>query len=258
MGKQNRTLGIVFLSATVLVTYVNSEAQNMGANTNMESIETSYALQASAGGIGADQQDAVSKAVELIKQGQFARAETILNNVLSRFATLMVASNHTYVCFRKTKDYRHFLKEIQTKQTPQARVLVTRVHDSLTQALQMKAYIASSQKQWDRAIEYLERKISYAPYEAQPHLEAGYILNAQGKPQQAVESYKKGYTLAVTHSATKTEQAAALRGMGSAQIELGKLDDAVDSFKKSLQIQPGNKVALNELRYIEHMKAKSR
>ncbi|MFZ3064745.1 MAG: hypothetical protein WA277_05635 [Nitrospirota bacterium] len=42
--------------------------------------------------------------------------------------------------------------------------------------------------------------------------------------------------------------------MGSAQIDLGKLDDAVNSFKKSLEIEPGNKVALHELQYIEKIK----
>jgi tetratricopeptide (TPR) repeat protein len=258
MGKPSTTIGIALLATAVFVIHVDSRGQDLSPNKNLQSVETFYSLHASAGGIGADQQEAVSKAVGLIKQGQLASADTILDVVLSRFTGLMGDANKTYVCFRETDDYRQFLNEIQDKQTFQARRQVTRVNISFAQALQMKAYIASSRREWDRAIYYLNKKISYAPYEAQPHIEMGYILNVQGKPKEAVESYRRGYALATAHDAEKTHQAMALRGLGSAQIELGRLDDAVDSFKKSLEIEPRNKTALNELRYIEQMRANGR
>ena len=255
---QNSILSIALLAIAVLSICGVANGQDIGANTNMQSVETTYPFQVSADGIGADQQQAVSKAVELIKQGNLASAETILDGVLARFTSLMDDADKTYVCFRESNDYRQFLNEMQDKQTPGARSQVTRVHDSFGQALQMKAYIASSRKEWDRALEYLNKKISHAQYEAQPYIEMGYILNARGRSKEAAESYRKGYALAVAHGAAKTEQAMALRGLGTAQIELGRLDDAVESFKKSLEIDPGNKTALHELRYIEQMRSTGR
>lgn len=257
MGKLSRTVGIALLAATVYVIPVSRGGDDLGINTNMQTVETIYSIQVSREGIGADQQQAVSKAIELVKQGQLESADPLLDGVLSRFADLMGASNQTYVCFRQNQGYDQFVKELGQAKL-QGGLRVTRVHDSFAQALQMKAYIASARKQWDRAIEYLNKKISYAPYEAQPFTEMGYVLNAQGKPKEALEAYGKGYALGVAHGATKTEQATALRGMGCAQIDLGKLDEAVTSFKKSLELEPGNKVALNELKYIEKIRAKKR
>jgi len=255
MSRSGSTIGIALATLILVAIHTVSLGQDLGANKSMQSVETVYSFEVSAGGIGADQQETVSRAVELIKKGQLATADSVLDGVLSRFAGLMGDAKKAYVCFRKTKDFRQFLDESQEKQTPLARSQVTRVHDSFAQALQMKAYIASSRKEWNRAADYLKKKMSYAPYETQPYLEMGYILNGQGKPQEAVESYKKGYVLAVAHGTTKTEQAIALRGLGYSQIEIGDLEAAVKSFTRSLEIEPGNKVALNELRYIEQLRA---
>lgn len=254
MDMQNKAVLIVLLAASLFAISVNSGAEGLGGNKDLESRETTYSIQSSSEGIGADQQDAVTKATKLIEQNQLASADTLLDSVLGHFADLMKDSSQSYFSFRDNKDYQQFLKERHAKQGNK----ITRVNDSFTQALQLKAYIASSRQQWDQAMGYLDRKISYAPYEAQPHIEKGYILTAQGKPQQGFDSYKRAYALALEHNAAKQEQAAALRGMGSAQIELGNLDEAVDLFNKSLEIEPGNKVALSELQYIEKMKTKRR
>lgn len=239
--------------ALILFSIATGWAQD---NNNTFSVETLYSLQISTGGIGYDQKASASKAFELIKQGQLAQAEAVLDDVLKRFDILMANSSRKYVCFRWAEDYRQFLNEIEAKQGHQAIRTYTLVHYTFAQVLYFKAFIASSQKQWSQAINFLDREISYAPYDPLPHNEKGYILSMQKKPQQALESYKRGYALAATHiaSSAKTELAGALRGMGSAQIDLGKLDDAVNSFKKSLEIEPGNKVALHELQYIEKIK----
>lgn len=256
MGKQNKIVGLTLLMTVVFFIGVDGRGQDLGVNKGMHSIETVYSINVPKDGIGVDQQEAISNAVGLLKQGQLSSAETILDGVLSRFTILMGDANKTYVCIRETKDYRQFLDEIQKKQSLQSRGQVIRVHDSFAHALQLKAYIASSRKDWDRAISYLNKKMSYAPYEAQPHLEIGYILNVQGRHKEAIESYRRGYALALAHGAVKTEQAMALRGMGFAQIELGRLDDAVDSFIKSLEIEPENKLALKELLYTEQIRAR--
>ena len=48
--------------------------------------------------------------------------------------------------------------------------------------------------------------------------------------------------------------AIAWRCRGSVLIEMGRLDDAENAFKSSLEIEPNSEVALNELRYIDHLR----
>ncbi len=244
---------MALLAATLVAVSSACAAQGLGADKNLQSRSTVYSVNSSDAGVGADQQYVVAKAVKLIQQGQLAGADTLLDEVLGHFAGLMTDGKQTYVSMRDDAEYQQFVQE---RQAPGGNPQVTRLHHAFAQALQMKAYIASSRQQWEQAVTYLDKKMSYAPYEAQPYLEKGYILNAQGKPQEGLEVYEKGYRLALTHGGTAQEQAAALRGMGSAEIDLGKLDKAAVSFRMSLQIEPGNKTALGELDYIQKLKAK--
>jgi tetratricopeptide (TPR) repeat protein len=244
----------VALLAAVLLFPIGAAADGLGKDKNLNSNETTYTIRVSKEGIGADQYDAVYHATELIQQGKLAEAERELDAVLDHFAGLMSDDKKIYVSFRDDDDYKQYTEELGRDQ----RSRVVRLHDSFSQALQMKAFIASSQEQWDKAISYLERKMKFAPYEAQPYLEKGYVLNSQGKPREALESYKKAYALGTAHHAAKKELAAAYRGMGTSLIDLGRLDDAEDAFNKSLEIDPGNRIALNELEYIRKVRARGR
>lgn len=254
MEMGNKTVCVVLLAVVMSVTSAGGKAEGLGINKNLESTESRYAIESSAAGIGSDQQDAVSKAANQVGQGELNTADRLLDDVLRHFANLMTDKQQTYVSFRNDKDYRQFVQESKSKQIYK----ITRVHDSFVQALQLKAFIASSRQEWDTAIRYLDKKILYAPFEAQPFLEKGYCLTNQGNPQQGFEAYKKAYALATAHNSALQEKSAALRGMGSAQIELGNLDEAATLFNRSLELEAGNKVALSELEYIRQMKAKGR
>ena len=254
MGMGNKTVCVVLLAVVMSVTSAGGKADGLGISKNLEATESHYSIESSGAGIGSDQQDAVSKAANLVNQGQLNQANRLLDEVLNHFAGLMADNQQTYVSFRDDKDYRQFVQESKSKQINK----ITRMHNSFVQALQLKAFIASSGQEWDTAIRYLDKKILYAPFEAQPLLEKGYCLVSQGNPQQGFEAYKKAYALATAHNSALQEKSAALRGMGSAQIELGNLDEAADFFNSSLELEAGNKVALSELEYIRRMKAKGR
>lgn len=257
MQTGQRAILIGLFTAAAFLFPIGSEAEGLGKNKNLETQSTTFDIESSSEGIGADQQDAVSEAANLVQQERFDEAGKVLDGVLAHFAKLMRDGKRKYVSFRSDDDYKQFVGEYQAGPGGKAKPKITRVHDSFAQALQLKAYIASSLQNWDEATEYLDKKISYAPYEAQPHLEKGYVLNARGRPAEGLESYKKAYELAQAHNAARQEQAAALRGMGSTLIELGRLDEAEDSYNKSLEIDPGNRIALNELQYIRELKRKA-
>ena len=61
--------------------------------------------------------------------------------------------------------------------------------------------------------------------------------------------------LAKTFKSQIPQKGAALRGMGFALIEQGKLDEAEKKYKESLKADPDNKLALSELEYIKKLKA---
>jgi tetratricopeptide (TPR) repeat protein len=256
MQKRKSASWIGLFAAAALFVSVSAAAEGLGKNKNLVTQSTTYDLASSTEGIGANQQAAVSKAADLVQQERYDEAGKILDGVLSRFAKLMRDSNAKYVAFRSDEDFKQYEAAFNTGQG--GKVKIMRVHDSFTQALQLKAYIASSLQKWDVAIDYLDKKIAYAPFEAQPHLEKGYVLNASGKPADGLESYKLAYELTVKHNAAPQEQAAALRGMGSTLIELGRLDEAEDAYNKSLEIEPGNRIALGELEYIAKLRAQGR
>jgi len=234
------------------------EAGYLGADGNLQTVDTSYDLPGSDAGVGLEQKTPVGKALGLMHAGKLEEADKALDEVLARFATLMPDADRTYVCFARDTDYEQFLREERNGKGAGAAGKVTRVHGAFAQALQAKAFIASARRQWAQALEYLKRKMVHAPYDAGPYIEAGYMLNAQGKPAEALKSYQRGYALTVAHGAPKIEQAVALRGIGCSQIELGQLEEAASTFRKSLELAPNNRVALNELEYIRRLKAGER
>src|SRR5689334_13418121 len=123
---------------------LGSDVQTARGATNLETFETLYAAHKSNDGIGADEQANVAKSFKLIEQGELAAADAIVDGVLIKFSTLIAASNRTYVCFGSAKDLQQFLAEEKTKGGSESVKMVTRVSLCFAQALQLKAYIASS------------------------------------------------------------------------------------------------------------------
>lgn len=244
--------GIAVLSLATVLVVSGCGTEKLGKDKNLNTTDSSYSTEVSAAGIGGNQNDAVDRAAGLIQQGRLDEAQTILKTVLRQFARLMPENEgKTYVCFNNDEDYREYLAHLQ----PARRKQVVRVQASYAQALQLTAFIASGRHEWDTALNYLNIRMAVAPDDMGPYVEKGYILHAQGKSQQAFETYKKGYELGRVHHAVDFERAMALRGMGSTLIDLGRLDEAEADYNKSLQLDPDNPIALSELGYIKKLKA---
>ncbi|SDN10210.1 tetratricopeptide repeat protein [Polaromonas sp. JS666] len=124
------------------------------------------------------------------------------------------------------------------------------------ETLQMKAFIAADKREFPTALSILATIEKIAPASAGTAAERGYILNQLGQPENALAAYKKALSLSTRYQSQRPFQAAALRGIGFALIELSKLDEAEAVFNDSLKIEPANKVALNELAYIRDLRAK--
>ena len=212
--------------------------------------EAAYERAIDTTGIGGGQMNSVYKAMALIQKKKLTEADLRLNRVLAAFRRMMTDSKARYVCFRSKEDYQRFVETVRKLKGDAEAKRVARVSWGLCEALQLKARIASQRLKWTDALKLLDQVMGYAPCAAWPYCERGYILNKHGKPAEALEAYKKASTLAENFDGSWHERALALRGMGFAQIELGQLQAAKASFQKSLKIEPKNKLALSELKYI--------
>ena len=117
------------------------------------------------------------------------------------------------------------------------------------------AYLAADRGDAETALAELDRAVAFAPLWAQPYTERGYTLNQLGRPADALGPYLKAVELARAYPGSRPVLPLALRGLGFTLIELNELDEAEKQFKESLTLEPGNATALNELKYIEQVRA---
>jgi len=112
-----------------------------------------------------------------------------------------------------------------------------------------------------RAVEaepYLRRATELEPLNS-------HYLNEYAEWFKTARQWQKSYDLFAQAAAMADQQPAdmraerharSLRGMGFTLIELGRLDDAEARFTESLKLQPDNRGALSELRYIKEQRAR--
>ena len=82
--------------------------------------------------------------------------------------------------------------------------------------------------------------------------ERGASLMALKRWPEALSDYEEGLKLAGLDDKSK---ARLHRGRGFALTELGRLDEAAAAYRTSLELEPGNPIAVGELNYIAHLKA---
>jgi tetratricopeptide (TPR) repeat protein len=113
-------------------------------------------------------------------------------------------------------------------------------------------FIGVKVKQYEFALEYLERGQKLEPTNPKFNFEKAQALVQLGEREKALALYE-----AVTEIGpyvSVRDLAIAKRGCGFVLIEMRRLDEAEQAFNTSLAIEPGNSVALHELRYIEHLR----
>jgi tetratricopeptide (TPR) repeat protein len=116
------------------------------------------------------------------------------------------------------------------------------------------AFIAVERKNFEEALQYLDKGIALEPDHPGLLCEKAYILSQLKRYQEAYDLFVKAVD--IRPWASDIQRARALRGAGTALIDLGKLDESEAMFKKSLEIEPGNKNALSELDYIKGLRSK--
>lgn len=113
-------------------------------------------------------------------------------------------------------------------------------------------FIAVAEGNFEKAIHYLDRGAELEPTNPKFRLEKAQALIRNRDYSAALKLLNQNTTVG-PHIDGK-DVAAALRGKGSALIELQELLEAEAAFRESLELDPDSKVAQNELNYISQLR----
>ncbi|KGQ17772.1 Diguanylate cyclase/phosphodiesterase [Lysobacter dokdonensis DS-58] len=112
------------------------------------------------------------------------------------------------------------------------------------------AYLAVEAKDFDGALARIRQASEWAPLWADPHNEHGFVLGQLQRREEALVQYREAIDLA-TASGDKPVLAMAWRGVGFQSSELGRWNDARAAYRRSLEVEPGNQLAKDELAWID-------
>lgn len=104
----------------------------------------------------------------------------------------------------------------------------------------------------EQALQFLERGRELEPTNPHFNFEMAHAFIRMKQPENALAFYDA--ISEISPYVSRLNLAVAKRGRGSALIALERLDEAEEAFRESLDCEPGNRLALNELIYISELK----
>ncbi|WP_170200964.1 tetratricopeptide repeat protein [Ideonella azotifigens] len=184
---------------------------------------------------------------KLVRATRWAQAEEKAAAIRRAFEAMFDPSLKQYV-FQSPVEFGEFSKTTDVK--------FEWIDWGYKECLQFQAFLAVEKKDFAAAMALLKSIEAVAPVSAGTAAETGYVLGRLGRAEEGLAEYRHAFELSQRYESQRPYQGASLRGMGSALIDLQRWDDAERMFKQSLEFEPGNKVALNELSYIEQQRSK--
>jgi len=188
-------------------------------------------------------------ALSLVEDGDIEGALKKIEPVISFCQEKVTATEKLYLAFKNQDEYDRYL--LENPATDKLIWLDIVCPDSFG----LIGFIFAGLGESDDAILWLNRDIAAAPYLPAPHSERGYVLDQRREFEAALGEYEIAVKLAEEFPASANERARAYRGMGFSLIELNRLDEAEEAFEKSLNLEPGNSLAKEELLYIDGLRS---
>jgi len=202
-------------------------------------------------------QDPVADAFDAIQRGEIAQAraalEAVVAHVPAGWSPVTHSARGVAVAAWSYHDLLPYtlMEAMQGAAGTPGKREVAWVGPSYSRAFQLLAYLAVEDRDLDRAAGLLDRGIALEP-RAELQTERALVYGHQGQLDKALALYVQVSESAESDDAAK---ARAWRGRGSVLTDMGKLDDAEAAYRKSLEIEPDQKLALSELEYIQKLRA---
>ena len=199
----------------------------------------------------------VNKAGELVLNKQPAQALALVERVLTGYEKPIADARAKGQAYCATNSAEALLySTLAANKKASSTVFPT----TLCEALFIKAYALNELKRETDGVATLEKLTALAPLHAHYFVELGYGYRMIGAPDKAMVAYRAAFdnSKAPGLEDAKADRAAALRGIGYLLIDKNDLDGAADSYRKSLEEDPGSAIAKSELEYIDGLRKKSR
>lgn len=202
-------------------------------------------------GLGRELRASVQQSVEQSLKGDNAQARVALLEVAQYCDAYRAVAGRRAVSFRTQRQYELYLAD-HNDGTP-----LDWLDMACADAYKQLAYIAVEYHDTDQAMQWLDQAQATAPYEADVLTERGIAFNQRKDWRGALASYQQALELTRSHPEAAHLQALALRGVGFSLIELGDLPSAQSHYEQSLELEPDNPVALQELTYIQQLRERA-
>jgi tetratricopeptide (TPR) repeat protein len=132
---------------------------------------------------------------------------------------------------------------------------ITWFRRSYSQACCLLAYVAVELGNPQDAFEALRTGLEMEPDHPLLWCELGHLFQLLKRHDDALGCYRRAESARAW--ATNIQKAASLRGQGINLIDLGRLEDAEEALRRSLEFEPESASALHELGYIQHLREKA-
>jgi len=123
----------------------------------------------------------------------------------------------------------------------------------------MKAYALIELGKLNESKSNLERALALSPWNSQFLSELGHVYQLEKNWPLALQTYQRAEEAAKAASPPESKNAElsrAWRGLGYVYVELSQLDEAEKMYRQCLELDKNDQRALNELRYIQDLRAK--
>lgn len=196
----------------------------------------------------------VDAAMDALVEGAFDVAESLLLSVIANtpeeYFNTREDDGEIAIKFWDQTSFLHYVMWTDAQTDDTKRVIW--IGNAYPRAHYYMGFLCVKRKEFDLAIEYLDKGQSLEPTNPGFHLEKAQALIHAGRKQEALPLYD--HVTEMNAYISSRDLALAQRGRGFLLIELGDLDEAEMAFRFSLEIEPDSEVAINELQYIEDLR----
>ena len=196
----------------------------------------------------------VNEALQNLMEGDLDKAESLLLAVIANTPDEYVDSfeddNGISIKFWDQAAFIHYVTWHKENATADRGIVW--IGNAYPRAHYYMGFLCVKRKQFERAIEFLTDGQKLEPSNPNFLFEKAQALVHTGRKQAALALYDQ--VTEISERVSARELGVARRGRGFVMIEMGDLDTAEIAFRSSLEIDPGNEVALGELQYIQYLR----
>lgn len=198
----------------------------------------------------------VKMAWNLIQAKRPAEAMPYVDGVIAAYEARFKETGATRLLAARTNEERDFYFTVMASKKQQAKMVPT----TWPHALFVKGYALVELDRIGEARSMLERAVDLAPGNATYRAELAYTQLREKDFEAALKTYSLSAVAAREFSPPEkrnAELAGAWRGMGYIYVELNRLADAEEMYRKCLALDANDVKASSELRYVLNLRKSS-